>query len=209
MSSTSGSAQPSSSTAAADVSPIVFIPSPGEFTPGLDDKFPDLLPPRAFYLAEVRTPAFTPADLVALKELVETDGWASLKLKKAWVPFEGCPSGALPLDVYEELSSSGSLLVSPRNRAALDSVDKVHRDCQFQSKRSRRIQNQSAPRSKDLQIRVLNQLPAQWNLASTKCIATVSVNLSGADASRIKLRPRSKDLQIRVLNQLPAQLNLA
>ena len=98
-------------------------------------------------MAEVLTPAFTPADLVALKELVETDGGASLTMKRAWVPFEGCWSGALPLDVFEELLGSGSQLVSPpRKREALDSVDKVHRDCLFQPKRSRRIQNQTDPR---------------------------------------------------------------
>ncbi len=69
----------SSATSFADES----TPLPGDFTPGLADRFPDLLPGRACYLAEVITPAFTPADLIALKELVETDGGASLKLKRA------------------------------------------------------------------------------------------------------------------------------
>ncbi len=130
-----------------------YTPAPGECTPGLEDKFPDFLPPRAFYLAEVVTPAFTPANLIALKELVETDGGASLKLKRAWVPFDGCSSGVLPLDVFEELSGSGSLLVSPPlKREALDSVDAVHRASSFQPKRSRRIQNQSAARGSQSQL---------------------------------------------------------
>ncbi len=96
--STTGS---SSSTSRTLQNPAVsHFPSPGEFTPRLEDMFPDLLPPWAFYLAEVMTPEKTPADLVVLKELVETDGGATLRLKRAWVPFSGCQSGVLPLDVH-------------------------------------------------------------------------------------------------------------
>ena len=124
---------------------VHFIPSRGEFTPGLEEKFPDFLPPRAFYLAEVVTSEMTPADLVALKEMVETDCGATLKLKRAWVPFSGCPSGVLPLDVHEELTDSGILSAVPvpsssgLKREALDSVDAVHRDSSFEPRRSRRI----------------------------------------------------------------------
>ena len=153
MSSASRSTQPMSSTASSDVPHVSYTPSPGEFTPGLEDKFPDFLPPAAFYLAEVMTGEKTPADLIVLKELVETDCGATLTLNWVWVPFNGCKSGALPLDVHEELISSGILsptgqpLSSSRKREALTSVDEVHRQSNFQPKRSRRIQDQVAARA--------------------------------------------------------------
>ena len=150
MSSASNSVQPTSSASSADSSPAQYIPPPGEFTPGLEDKFPDFLPAKAFYFAEVMTGKMTPADLTTLKELVETDCGATLTLKRAWDPFSGCQSGALPLEVHEELISSG--ILSPtgephsvgRKREALTSVDEVIRDSNFQPKRSRRIQDQVA-----------------------------------------------------------------
>ncbi len=137
-------------------------PMPGDFTPGLADRFPDLLPGRAFYLAEVITPAFTPADLIALKELVETDGGTSLKLKRAWVPYNRCSSGVLPLDTFEELKAAGIVQesdnVSPVSlkREALDSVDAVHRDSGFQPKEERMESVSSAssvrPKQKKLEM---------------------------------------------------------
>ncbi len=143
--STTGS--PSSTSRTVQNPAVSHVPSPEELTPGLEEKFPDLLPPRAFYLAEVMTPEMTPADLVALKELVETDFGATLRLKRAWVPFSGCQSGVLPLDVHEELTATevlptGSLPASSSLRSeALDSVEAVHRESSFRPKRSRRIQN--------------------------------------------------------------------
>ncbi len=129
----------SSATSFADES----TPLPSDFTPGLADRFPDLLPGRAFYLAHVITPAFTPVDLVVLKELVETDGGASLKMKRAWVPYNRCPSGVLPLNTFEELKAAGIVHegdnVGPASlkREALDSVDAVHRGSGFRPKQER------------------------------------------------------------------------
>ncbi len=133
---------------------VLDIPTPGDFTPGLEERFPDLLPPCAFYLAEVIAPAMTPADLVALKELVETDGGASLRLKRAWVPFSRCPSGVLPLDVHEALSNSGILSEGPipssssLKREALESAQVVHEQSSFRPRRSRR--GQTLPVSEDV-----------------------------------------------------------
>ncbi len=62
------------------------------------------------------------------------------------MPFHGSSNGVLPLDVYEELSASGSLPASSSLKRE-DSVDAVHLTSSFQPKRSRHIQNQAALRS--------------------------------------------------------------
>ncbi len=128
------------------------ILQPWFFTPGLEDRFPYLLPTQAFYLAEVLTLAFSPADLVALKEMVETDGGVTLRLKRAWVPFSRWPSGALPLEIFEGLVATGALQRDPKpasgsaslKREALDSVDAVHRQSPFRPKREKTEEKQSS-----------------------------------------------------------------
>ena len=144
--------------------PALVFPSPGEFTPGLEDRFPDLLPTQAFYLADVLTPAFSPADLVALKELVETDGGATLRLKRAWVPYSRCPSGALPLDTLEELVATGALQRDPNpgtgsaslKREALDSVDAVHQQSSFRPKGEKKEEDSSVGQSRSLETSVVS-----------------------------------------------------
>ena len=95
--------QPTSSTlqCSSDVPSALLYPSPGDYMAGLNERVDrDELPPRAFYLVELVTPALDPSELKALKELVELDDRTNFGLKRAWVPYRNCPTGILPLDVY-------------------------------------------------------------------------------------------------------------
>ena len=116
----------------------------------------------------------TPVDLVALKELVETDGGATLRLKRAWLPFCRCPCGVLPLDVYEGLSISGIFFERPipssssLKREALDSVAAVHSQSSFRPKWNRRG----------------HDLPATEDLGPSSSIATSSCSFGSKESGQ-------------------------
>ncbi len=62
----------------------------------------DELPPKAFYLIKLVTPVLDPSEVKTLKGLVGINARTKFRLKRAWVPYRNCPSGILPLDVYEQ-----------------------------------------------------------------------------------------------------------
>ncbi len=86
-----------------DVPSALLHPSPGDYKVGLDERVDrDELPSRAFYLVKLVTPALDPSELKALKELVGLDDRTKFRLKRAWASYRNCPTGILPLDVYEK-----------------------------------------------------------------------------------------------------------
>ncbi len=86
-----------------DIASALPCPSPGDYMVGLNERIDrDELPPRAFYLIELVTPVLDPSEVKALKGLVGINARTKFRLKRAWVPYRNCPSGILPLDVYEQ-----------------------------------------------------------------------------------------------------------